>query len=478
MTHQETPPGGPLPEIDDGAVRGRRIARVLAILAAAIALTIMVGPRFLPPVPQNNTFLNPGFAPPDESLSFDSVGRVGMRADPDRELYFGGFRWPGTYFGRWCLVDLPTRRIIGVYGTERMWLFSSNPGIVYGYQTFNPDTYFNRVVLCLEKVGLPPVYRAEHTQIGLFHPLEGRFESLGAVPFGSPFGYRPYCDISSDQQLVLWSSGRRLGGVGHPAPVMFYEPLYPLNQLVSLKDCRVVREMPIPGECFFLSNTAAICLSPYGVARIDLVDGTYEIVHQGTMVYLLDPSGRSQRYTVGGRQFLGVVCFDPVSNAYDALRIELSDPPRIERLNYSLPDLDPEATIRVSPWLDLSEVNFARDLVILSRNFTQYLVDAKTNRILLTREHADVRFIGNDLLYIWNYYNTFRRSQAAAPPAAAGNLQDSSLEEALAESMMFFNDLDPSLDSDESMTTQTLPQAPPDPEYIQLDDLMSREGGK
>jgi hypothetical protein len=308
------------------------------------------------------------------------------------------------------LVELPGNRLVGSVavrsGRDYNGVFWGIDGVgLFAAEEFEPDTLRNRLVRAALALHLPEwIAEEEATLIGELPLTGGPCVRLGAVPFRTNTA-----DISPDRSMALCvrESNRSLSLPGFRS-VEFY----PAMALVSLKDGTVKRELPLPGHAYFLNDRSALCLAPVGIVQVDLETGEYELVCE------VDPDYRpeifrSRRYQQAGRSWLGVLQSPLEEEGALAMRIEMSDPPRVEQLPLAVPGDQ------------VTGINYARGLAILesspeSGTPSYHLVDWRSGEVLLSRERNDVadipRFVGEDYLQI--------RDPIELPPLAGPVLPD------------------------------------------------------
>ena len=231
---------------------------------------------------------------------------------------------------------------------------------------------------------------------------EGLITRLGFIPFPVTS-----LDISCDGKLALCERDQYYS---LSIPRVFTCSIFPPTYLVSLPEGRLLGRLPVQGKALFISADAAVILSNYGVVRADVGTGAYQVVHPIPARYFLDTRpAKSGRYSQAGRRYYGAFFLDIDGGPPMALRIELSDPPRVEEMKLSLPDIElgDSHSLPNGPWDAVSQVNFARGLLTASLRtydaehlYHWYVIDAAAGRVVADQPALSMVFVGNDLLRV------------------------------------------------------------------------------
>lgn len=352
-----------------------------------------------------------------ESRPLEEIGLARNSID-DGDIQLGWRRTgPGDFDGQTLLVDLTNNEVVKEFGFPSYHLFehvsrcggigATSSGMLWPRDGHVAIAYRRWRGGCtppnaLYSLGLdlltdwPSDYRPD---VWDFDLLKGDVVHLGRLPMDmrlasiSPNGKLAICDW----EYVCYRMYRRERMVGDCWT----------GYLVSLDSGTLLGKLPVPGPAVFLSNEAALVFSLYGVARVELATGEYQIIEpfaagrQGGMNPL-----RSCWYRKEGREYLGVLTewYDP--DFRYLLRIELTDPPKIERVDLDFSAFEALTASKVEPW-NLGGINYGRELLVLAIDRTQdpdhpeyLLTHARTGAILHRQTVRNMKFIGQDHLQV------------------------------------------------------------------------------
>ncbi len=451
---------GPLMDARDR--RERLGAWITLAWLGLFALGVRIGIGYLPPVPEKDPFEGITLTKVNEPTTLEDLN-LSRRPIDDGSRYLA---WRTTdHYSQSpvpVIVDIEKREIVARLSEEasKRSLLPGDDGNLIILASAVTDNLQSRTANFLQQVGMPPFIPEE--RCGLVGELSlsgGGCGRIGRLPesYAAP-------NFSTGSDRALHSMENTMSFF---APWFQNGGFYPTSSLVDVGSGRVLKRLPIPGRAWFLGDNAALCLSPYGVARVDLQRDEYEIVYpiEGTH-YPETGMTMTVPYLQDDRRFLGAFFWDIERRSPFALRIELSDPPRVERLAPSLQEFERkvEVTPYSSAWTKVEGMNYARGL-LLARIATWdpvtrmefHVLESSTGRTIYSREAVEMSFIGSDHLRIREKVDL---PQLAGPVAP----MDESTERHIEMAMSLGN-------GDVVQTTRTMEVF----RYIRLDDLIPKE---
>jgi hypothetical protein len=384
-----------------------------AVGLALLAVAAWIGIGHLPPVPELDPFDGVTVTKVSEPTTLEELRVTDEGPDGLRFARDLSYRKSGDNA---VLVDLGAKEIVYRLAIDHVPFVNNDGGGAFFFDSLcKPDSLHNRASSLLDRWRLPPVIPEESAlAIGRLNMDIPAIVGVGTLPLTVNFNSRQI-NAADMEAFTGWgmlqlSTVPRFAGCADRR---------------SLVDGRLLGRMPIPGPCYYLGGNAAVCLSPYGVARVDLGTSEYQVVHAMRGDRWVDGNpAMTHVYRRDGKRFLGAFLKDPGpilgawrNRAVAVIRppgvrnhaivtVELSDPPRVDEYTPSLEGFQVEEGVQDDDWLwgGVRGINHARRLILCASSKSvedqrdYLLLNAEDGRVIYRHRALDAFFVGEDYL--------------------------------------------------------------------------------